>query len=77
MAMLRANSPIPLYVQLYNQLRNAIDEGSFQTGKQIPSERRLAAEYGISRLTARKALSRLREEGYVSAHQGKGSFVTT
>ncbi len=73
--MLYANSPEPLYKQLYHQLRDAIEDGAYEVGHKLPSERRLAAEYGISRLTARKAVSLLRQEGYVTAYQGKGSFV--
>ena len=75
MSMLRADSPVPLYVQLYNQIRTDIEQGSLQMGRQLPSERQLAADYGISRLTARKALSLLREEGMISARRGRGSFV--
>ncbi|MGC9522615.1 MAG: GntR family transcriptional regulator [Anaerolineae bacterium] len=73
--MLYANSPIPLYRQLYYQLREAIEDGELEVGNRLPSERQLAAEYGISRLTARKAVTLLRKEGYVRAHQGRGSFV--
>jgi GntR family transcriptional regulator len=73
--MLQANSSVPLYKQLYHQLREAIEDGEFQVGHRLPSERQLAAEFGISRLTARKALGLLRQDGYVRAYQGKGSFV--
>ncbi|MBN1246987.1 MAG: GntR family transcriptional regulator [Anaerolineae bacterium] len=76
MSMLRANSQIPLYMQLYRQLRSEIEQGALQLGGQLPSERQLAADYGISRLTARKALSMLREEGVISARRGRGSFVS-
>lgn len=74
--MLYANSPTPLYRQLYRQFLVAIDTGKLPAGRKLPSERRIAAEYGISRITARKALSLLIEEGYVVAHQGKGTFVS-
>jgi GntR family transcriptional regulator len=73
--MLYANSPEPLYKQLYHKLRDAIEDGAYEVGHQLPSERRLAAEHGISRLTARKAINLLRQEGYVTAYQGRGSFV--
>ncbi|MGC9348538.1 MAG: GntR family transcriptional regulator [Anaerolineae bacterium] len=73
--MLQANSSVPLYRQLYQELREAIEEGEFKVGHQLPSERQLAAEYGISRLTVRKGLGLLRQDGYVRAYQGKGSFV--
>lgn len=73
--ILHATSPVPLYRQLYCHLRNAIENGHYQVGSRLPSERQLAAEYGISRLTARKALQLLHLHGYVEPKQGKGSFV--
>jgi len=73
--MLQANSPVPLYKQLYHHLRQAIEEGEFEVGRKLRSERQLAADYGISRLTARRAFDILRQEGYVRAYQGKGCFV--
>ncbi len=75
MSMLRANSQTPLYMQLYRQLRAEIEAGSLQMGRQLPSERELAASYGISRPTARKALALLKQDGIISAHHGRGSFV--
>jgi DNA-binding GntR family transcriptional regulator len=73
--MLHADSQTPLYMQLYRQIRTNIEQGSLQMGRQLPSERQLAAEYGISRPTARRALRMLREEGIISARRGRGSFV--
>ena len=73
--MLQANSPVPLYRQLYHHLRQAIEDGEFEVGQKLPSERNLAADYGISRLTARRAFEILKQEGYVRAYQGKGCFV--
>jgi len=73
--MLYANSSEPLYRQLYHQLREAIEDGAYEVGHKLPSERKLAAKHGISRLTARKAIGLLRQEGYVTAYQGRGSFV--
>ena len=73
--MLQANSPVPLYRQLYHQLRQAIEEGELELGRKLPSERRLAADHGISRLTVRRALDILRQEGCIRAYQGKGCFV--
>jgi len=73
--MLQANSPLPLYRQLYRHLRQAIEDGEFEVGQRLPSERNLAANHGISRLTARRAFDILKQEGYVRAYQGKGCFV--
>jgi GntR family transcriptional regulator len=46
-----------------------------EVGDQLPSERQISAEHGISRLTTRKALELLQNDGYVEAYQGIGSFV--
>ncbi len=73
--MLRANSSVPLYKQLYQQLRDAIEHGDFQVGEKFPSEREMAAYYGISRPTVRKAFDILRREGYLHAYQGRGCFI--
>jgi GntR family transcriptional regulator len=73
--MLRANNGIPLYRQLYNRLRDRIDKGKFKPGQKLPSERSLAAHHGISRLTVRKALGMLQEQGYIHAQHGRGYFV--
>lgn len=73
--MLRADSPIPLYKQLYRQLRTEIEQGGYEVGTRLPSERQLAANHGISRLTARRAVDILRDEGYVESFQGKGCYI--
>lgn len=73
--MLRADSSVPLYKQLYHQLRVEIEEGDYKVGAKLPSERELAAYHGISRLTARRAVDILREEGLIRVFQGKGSYI--
>lgn len=73
--MLSKNNPEPLYYQLSTRLRQAIANGEWTTGDQLPSERVLALTYGISRDTARRALQCLVEEGLVQPWQGAGSFV--
>jgi GntR family transcriptional regulator len=73
--MLRADSSVPLYKQLYHQLRVKIEQGGFEIGAKLPSERELAACHGISRITARRAVDILRDEGYIRIFQGKGSYV--
>ena len=73
--MLYADKPIPLYKQLYHQLRRQIEEGNYRVGEKLPSVRRLAADCGINRLTARKALELLEHEGYVRVQHGRGTFV--
>jgi hypothetical protein len=72
---LQAESAMPLYQQLYTHLQQSIEQGTLEVGAQLPSERRIATECGISRLTARKAFQLLAQQGYVVTHQGKGSYV--
>jgi GntR family transcriptional regulator len=77
--MNRANvdkgSPVPLYYQIKETLKEKIEGGSLDPHERLPSERELEKDYGISRMTARRALRELESEGYVYREQGKGSFV--
>ncbi|MGL5826287.1 MAG: GntR family transcriptional regulator [Nocardioides sp.] len=56
-------------------LRAAIDRGDHGPGDKIPSERTLAAAYGVARNTAREAVRLLAEAGLVTAEHGRGVFV--
>jgi len=73
--MLNTRKLEPLYQQLYIQLKQNIESGALSPGDRLPSERKLAANYGISRLTARKAMLLLVQEGYVNSYHGRGAFV--
>ncbi len=68
--------PVPLYHQLENELRDRIVSGSILPGSPLPSEPRLAKEYGVSRATARQALSRLELSGLVVRRRGRGTFAS-
>lgn len=52
-----------------------IEAGALVVDRPIPAEPRLAEEYGVARLTARRAVRELRERGLVYTVQGKGTFV--
>ncbi len=69
------NSFVPLYAQIYQALRRAIDEGEISPGSPVPSERELSEDYGVSRMTARQALRALRHEGLVFRERGLGTFA--
>lgn len=73
--MLDPQSPTPLYHQLAERLANAIRAGEFAPGERIPSEPRLAAEYGIGRPTVRQALDALVRRGLLSRQRGSGTYV--
>lgn len=65
----------PLYVQLADVIAGKIASGELAPDRPIPSENHLADEYGVARLTARRAAQELRERGLIITVRGKGSFV--
>jgi GntR family transcriptional regulator/MocR family aminotransferase len=69
----RASSE-PLYQQLYRQIREELEHGSFCASR-VPSSRDLATTLGISRPTVNQAFSKLLEEGYLQARKRSGVFV--
>lgn len=77
MRLLRVDrhSPLPIYYQIKEWLREQIESEVLKPQDRIPSERDLEQEFGISRMTARRALGELEAEGYVYREQGRGSFV--
>jgi GntR family transcriptional regulator len=60
-----------------DELRGRIDSGELAAGALLPSESELSAAYGVSRVTVRKALELLRDEGLIDSRQGFGWFVAT
>ena len=68
-------SPVPLWFQIAERLREAVERGEFGPGDALPSESALNRRFGISRTTARAALDHLEHDGLVSRRSGKGSIV--
>lgn len=66
---------VPKYLELKDWLLGAVLEGRFSPGTALPSEKELAQQFQVSRITVRQALDLLRESGLVTSHQGKGYFV--
>ncbi len=66
----------PVYRMVAGTFMERIDDGRLAPGSRLPSERRLASEYGISRMTARAAMSLLAQRGYVERRNGSGTYVT-
>lgn len=75
MKKLDKNSPLPLYYQLKNLICEMIENEELATDAPIPSEREICEKYGISRMTANKAITSLVTEGVLYREQGKGTFV--
>ena len=76
MSAIYRNSPLPRYYQLKEILRERVQSEEWKPGDLIPSERELSEKYGISRMTARQALTDLVNEGLFYREQGKGTFVS-
>jgi len=72
---LDTNSLIPFYYQIREQLRQQITSGQLEHGDMLPSEAQICTETGISRMTARQALTQLANEGLVIRQRGRGTFV--
>lgn len=66
---------VALYLQVADGLRGRIESGELAPGDQLPPEVELAEGFGVSRHTVRQALRHLRDRGYLSSRQGKGSTV--
>ncbi|MFF3911219.1 GntR family transcriptional regulator [Streptomyces sp. NPDC001848] len=64
------------YLEIADDFKRRIRKGKLTPGEKLPSETELMETHGVSRTVARQAISRLREDGFVISHQGKGSFVT-
>ena len=63
----------PKYLHIKNGLQCLLDNG--RTGDRVPSENELARQYGVSRMTARRALNELLRDGRVKRVAGKGTFI--
>lgn len=69
------SSPIPLYYQLAESIKEQIRSGDLRPGEQLPGERDLAEQVGISRMTARQAIAYLVRDGVIVVRHGTGTFV--
>ena len=75
MAELLPLSPVPLYTQLKELLRERILDGSYPPHSRMPSESELGKAFDVSRITVRQALGDLQKEGLIFKIHGKGTFV--
>ncbi|MGG7620320.1 GntR family transcriptional regulator [Bacillus coreaensis] len=74
--MYKGEEETPFYQQLKNKIIDDIESGKLKHGDKLPSERELAEQYGISRMTARHTLSILEREGVVERRVGAGTFIS-
>lgn len=64
-----------MYERIYGDLLAKIQSGDYQPGDRLPSEKELAEFYGVSRITAKKAMDMLAKENQINREPGRGSFV--
>ncbi|WP_066370824.1 GntR family transcriptional regulator [Herbidospora mongoliensis] len=72
---IHADHPEPLWVQAVNLIKDQLGSGLLKPGGRLPPERELCERLGISRVTLRKALRTLVEEGILSPSHGRGWYV--
>src|SRR3954466_3484431 len=77
LSSLDRESPISITQQLVGLFTDAIEAGDLEPGEKLPTTRALAADAGITHLTAARVYRRLAELGYVTASVGRGTFVRT
>lgn len=68
---------VPLYQQIKEDIKSAIQSGKYKPKEKIPPEPALSEEYAVSRITVRRAVEELCSEGYLTKMQGRGTFVNT
>lgn len=73
---LKENSGLPMYRQLSNIIRTNVENGVYEANQKIPTEMELSKKYNVSRVTVRKALEELVEDGILLRKQGKGTFIS-
>ncbi|MDO5372273.1 MAG: GntR family transcriptional regulator [Corynebacterium glutamicum] len=76
MKRIERQSSIPIWKQIYADLRQQFDTSRLPVNTQLPSENDLADRYDVSRVTIRNAITQLEKEGYLQRVKGSGTFVT-
>ena len=73
--IIKNGSPVPIYEQIKNAIKDEILKKNVKAGEKLPSVRALARELSISILTVKKAYDELEDEGFIESRQGLGTFV--
>ena len=69
------NKKKPLFEKVADDINRKVDEGFYGTAQKLPSEYDLADEYGVSRLTVRKAINLLISQNILIKQSGKGTYI--
>ena len=73
--LLDNHSGVPIYTQIYTQIRSQITDGTIRPDEPLPSIRALAKDLRISVITTKRAYEELEQDGYIYTIAGKGSFA--
>ena len=68
---------VPAYIRIHDAIKREIDGGVWEIGQRLPSERDLADDYEVSRMTLRQAITLLVEEGILERRVGSGTYVAS
>jgi len=71
----QGGQPRPPYARVKQYLKDALEEGRWAPGAQMPSEAELVAQFGVSRMTVHRALRELQDAGLITRLQGVGTFA--
>ena len=77
MSIIDRNNPMPLYYQIKEHLKQQINEGILKKGEKLPTELWISQAYKASRVTVRRAIDELVQEGVVERKKGQGVYVST
>src|SRR4051812_14809997 len=69
------SSEVPIYVQVKNQIRLAVERGELPSGRQLPTVRDLAVDLNINANTVARIYADLEREGYLVRRRGIGTFA--
>ena len=70
-------SNLPNYVRIHDAIKEEVEKSVWKIGERLPSERDLAERFGVSRMTARQAVTSLVDEGILERRVGSGTYVAS
>lgn len=70
-------SNVPNYIRIHDAIKEEVEKAVWKIGERLPSERDLAERFGVSRMTARQAVTSLVEEGILERRVGSGTYVAS
>ena len=65
----------PIYRKIIKDIQDKVEDGTYQSGQKLPSERELCKQYQVARGTLKAALSQLKQAGLLEQARGSGTFV--